>query len=49
MLRVGEPLSTPWKPPLTVTQENEDDVVAAVVNQRNTELEFLMKFDLDST
>lgn len=47
--KVGEPLNVPWKPPSAITQENEDDVVAAVVNQRNAELEFLMKFDMDLT
>lgn len=49
LLRVGEALTTPWAPPSTVTQDIEDDVVSAVVNQRNAELEFLMKFDADST
>lgn len=47
--KVGEPLNIPWKPPSKITQENEDEVVGVVVNQRNAELEFLMKFDMDLT
>ncbi|CAL8089966.1 unnamed protein product [Orchesella dallaii] len=49
LLRVGEPLTSPWDPPPSLSQDAEDDVVAAVVNQRNMEMEFLMKFDMDST
>jgi hypothetical protein len=49
VLKVGEHLTSPWGPPPSLNQEQEDDVVASVVSQRNNEVEYLLKVDMDVT
>ena len=47
LLKIDEPLGAPSSQIVSLSQEHEDDIIGTVVNQRNTENEYMRRFDND--